>query len=79
MGSVATTIVPAPGGLWSQPSRESGDAVAHPHQSATARIGAADPVVTSLDAEHSVFCGCPDRGARGVRVLDDVGECLGHR
>src|SRR4051794_20665152 len=57
---------------------EGGEAVAEAAQAgAAARVGASDPVVDDLD--HDVGAGAPDRdrGARGVRVLGDVGERLG--
>ena len=41
-------------------------------------IGASDPVVADLDAEHLVVHIRPDLSAPGVRVLDDVRKRLGH-
>ena len=42
------------------------------------RIGAADPVVANLGAEHAVLDGDADFRARRLRVLDRVGEGLRH-
>src|SRR5215211_3585695 len=62
----------------SRAAAECGHPVADPRQSVTVGIGASDPVVLNLDVEHPVLHRRHRLGGSGVRVLDDVGERLGH-
>jgi len=61
-----------------EPPSQRNRPVADPHQPVTSRIGTSDAVVANLDSQRPVRHSRPYLGARGIRVLDDVRQRLGH-